>query len=32
VESHRARIQQKLRLTSRAAVVRYALDNGVLQF
>jgi two-component system response regulator NreC len=31
VDSHRARIQQKLGLTSRAAVVRYALDNGVLE-
>jgi two-component system response regulator NreC len=31
VDSHRARIQQKLALTSRAAIVRYALDNGVLE-
>ena len=30
VESHRAHIQQKLRLTSRAELVRYALDHGWL--
>jgi two-component system response regulator NreC len=30
VESHRAHIQQKLRRTSRAELVRYALDNGLL--
>ena len=31
VESHRAHIQQKLRLSSRAELVRYALDHGLLQ-
>jgi two-component system response regulator NreC len=30
VESHRAHIQQKLCLTSRAELVRYALDRGLL--
>jgi two-component system, NarL family, response regulator NreC len=30
VESHRAHIQQKLRRTSRAELVRYALDRGLL--
>jgi two-component system response regulator NreC len=30
VESHRAHIQQKLRRTSRADLVRYALDHGLL--
>lgn len=30
VESHRAHIQQKLRRTSRAELVRYALDHGLL--
>ncbi len=30
VESHRAHIQQKLRRTSRAELVRYALDNGLV--
>jgi two-component system response regulator NreC len=30
VESHRAHIQQKLRLTSRAELVRYALDRGLI--
>ena len=30
VESHRAHIQQKLRMTSRAELVRYALDSGLL--
>jgi two-component system response regulator NreC len=30
VESHRAHIQQKLRLTTRAELVRYALDRGLL--
>jgi two-component system response regulator NreC len=30
VESHRARISQKLTLTSRAELVRYALDRGLL--
>jgi two-component system, NarL family, response regulator NreC len=31
VESHRAHIQQKLRLTTRAELVRYALDRGLLE-
>lgn len=31
VESHRAHIQQKLRLQSRADLVRYALDRGLLE-
>jgi two-component system response regulator NreC len=30
VETHRAHIQQKLRRTSRADLVRYALDNGLV--
>ena len=30
VESHRAHIQQKLGLTTRAELVRYALDRGLL--
>jgi two-component system response regulator NreC len=30
VESHRAHLQQKLRRPSRAALVRYALDRGLL--
>jgi two-component system response regulator NreC len=30
-ETHRAHIMQKLRLTSRAALVRYALDQGMLE-
>ncbi len=30
VESHRAHIQQKLRLTSRAELVRYALERGLV--
>jgi two-component system response regulator NreC len=30
VESHRAHVQQKLRRTSRAELVRYALDHGLL--
>ena len=30
VESHRAHIQQKLRLTTRAELVRYALDHDLL--
>ena len=30
VESHRAHIQQKVRLTSRAELVRYALDHGLV--
>jgi two-component system response regulator NreC len=31
VESHRAHIQQKLRLSTRAELVRYALDNGLIE-
>src|SRR5919199_2192980 len=31
VETHRAHIQQKLRRTSRAELVRYALDRGLLE-
>jgi two-component system response regulator NreC len=30
VETHRGHIQQKLRLTTRAELVRYALDNGLV--
>jgi two-component system response regulator NreC len=30
VESHRTHIQQKLRMTNRAELVRYALDSGLL--
>ena len=30
VETHRARIQRRLGVTSRAEVVRWALDNGLL--
>ena len=30
VESHRAHIQQKIRLTSRAELVRYALEHGLV--
>ncbi|MFL5075180.1 MAG: response regulator transcription factor, partial [Microvirga sp.] len=30
VESHRARIQQKLGLSSRAELVRFALDNDLI--
>jgi two-component system response regulator NreC len=30
VETHRAHIQQKLGLSSRAELVRYALDHGLL--
>jgi two-component system response regulator NreC len=30
VETHRAHIQQKLRLTTRAELVRYALDRGLV--
>jgi two-component system, NarL family, response regulator NreC len=30
VESHRAHIQQKLRLSTRAELVRYALDKGLI--
>jgi two-component system response regulator NreC len=31
VETHRAHIQQKLRLGSRAELVRYALDHGLVE-
>lgn len=31
VESHRAHIQQKLRVSSRAELVRYALDRGMVE-
>jgi two-component system, NarL family, response regulator NreC len=31
VESHRAHVQQKLRLSSRAELVRYAIDRGLLE-
>jgi len=31
VESHRAHIQQKLRVTSRAELVRYALEHGLVE-
>jgi two-component system response regulator NreC len=31
VESHRAHIQQKLRRTSRAELVRYALEHGLIE-
>ncbi len=31
VESHRAHIQQKLRATSRAELVRYALEHGLVE-
>ena len=31
VETHRAHIQQKLRRTSRAELVRYALDHGLVE-
>jgi two-component system response regulator NreC len=31
VESHRAHIQQKLRASTRAELVRYALDHGLLK-
>lgn len=31
VESHRAHIQQKLRLSSRAELVRYALERGMVE-
>jgi len=31
VESHRAHIQQKVRLTTRAELVRYALDHGLIE-
>ena len=31
VETHRAHIQQKLRRTSRAELVRYALEHGLVE-
>jgi two-component system response regulator NreC len=31
VETHRAHIMQKLRITTRAELVRYALDHGMLE-
>ena len=31
IEAHRAHLQQKLRRPSRAELVRYALDRGLLQ-
>jgi two-component system response regulator NreC len=31
VESHRAHIQQKLSLSSRAELVRYALERGLIE-
>jgi two-component system response regulator NreC len=31
VETHRAHIQQKLRLGSRAELVHYALEHGLLR-
>src|SRR5204862_5892212 len=31
VESHRAHIQQKLRLTKRAELVKYALQHGIVE-
>ena len=31
VESHRAHIQQKLGLSTRAELVRYALDSGLIE-
>jgi two-component system response regulator NreC len=31
VESHRAHIQQKLRRSTRAELVRYALDRGLME-
>jgi two-component system response regulator NreC len=31
VESHRAHIQQKLRLSTRAELVRYALDHSLIE-
>jgi two-component system response regulator NreC len=30
IESHRAHIQQKTRLASRAELVRYALEHGLI--
>jgi two-component system response regulator NreC len=31
IETHRAHIQQKLGLTTRAELVRFALDHGLLE-
>ena len=31
VETHRAHIQQKLRVASRAELVQYALEHGLLE-
>ncbi len=31
VESHRSHIQQKLRRSSRADLVRYAIDQGLVE-
>ena len=31
VETHRAHIQQKLGMSSRAELVRYALDNDLIE-
>jgi len=31
VETHRAHIQQHLRLSTRAELVRYALDHGLVE-
>jgi two-component system response regulator NreC len=31
VETHRAHIQQKLRIASRSELVRYALDHGLME-
>ena len=31
VETHRAHIMQKLRLSTRAELVRYAIDHGLLE-
>ena len=31
VESHRAHVQQKTRKSSRAALVRYALEHGLVE-
>jgi two-component system, NarL family, response regulator NreC len=31
VESHRAHIQQKVRRSTRAELVRYALDHGLIE-
>ena len=31
VETHRAHIQQKLRLSARAELVRYALERGLVK-